>query len=278
MGDEIVTNSLSGKVVSSTYKGLLHFPKSLDSSSDKKDVYDGKGTKTSLQLGGYGSGAELTGDLKVTGNLNLTNNLTLNGALTIKDSISSVSSTKFNDITVLSSGNPVSLRSANQIETGNLRIRETTGDYELIFGNPDSQIDKNLFTLKVDTSTNNFFIKNVYSNQDIDSPFWINKTTGEVNIKKLKTDNISNSAVVNGANSNRNTIQVGSITMYAASAAPDGYLKCDGSVYSKNDYTSLYNVIGQNFKTLTTFDPLTGFQVPVIPDYSNNSIIYIIKW
>ena len=44
--------------------------------------------------------------------------------------------------------------------------------------------------------------------------------------------------------------------------APAGWLECDGSILSINLYTELYNVVGQNFKTSTTFNTLTGFQIP----------------
>jgi microcystin-dependent protein len=54
----------------------------------------------------------------------------------------------------------------------------------------------------------------------------------------------------------------GGVLMFAASGVPAGWLECDGSILSINLYSDLYNVVGQNFKTSTTFNTLTGFQIP----------------
>jgi hypothetical protein len=270
--------TLSGKRVSATYRGLLHFPRSIDETLSKQYVYDGNGTRSSLQIGGGSSGVGVDGDLNVNGGITLSRNASIYGILTINGGLTSNNTIQFNDLTIGKTSDPVTFRSLKQIETGNLRIRETTGDYEIIFGNPLNTSDSNLFTLKVDDRTNNFYIKNSYDVDDIEAPFWINRTTGEVNIRKLKTDAISNTKFVGTQNSNRNTIPVGQVTMFAASAAPAGWLKCDGSVYKQSDYMELYSLVKDNFKTLTTFDTATGFQIPLIPDHINNSIIYIIKW
>lgn len=270
--------SLSGRTVSSTYKGLLHFPHKVDVDLAKQYVYDGSGTKTSLQIGAGTNGIEIDGDIIVNGGSSVSNNLTIGGDLTINGNLSSKNAINLNDLTIGQSGSAVTLRALNQIQAGNVRIRETAGDYELIFGNPNNNTDPNIFTIKVDDTTNHFYIKNVYSDGDDNSPFWINKSTGEVNIKKLKTDNITNTVFADNKNANRNSVPVGEVKMFAASAAPDGYLKCDGSVYNKTNYVDLFNVIGQKFKTLTNFDTATGFQVPVIADLQTDSIIYIIKW
>lgn len=273
---EIETYSLSGKRVSETYRGLLHFPKGVDTSLSKQIIYDGNGTPTSLTVGGGAIGVDVSGNLSVEGNQKITGNLTVLKNLTLAGSANSVDNFKFNDVSILSANSPISFRSTNQIETGNLRIRETANNYELIFGNPTAQTP-NLFTFKVDNGTsNNLYIKNEYNTNDSDSPFWINRLTGEVNIKKLKTDSIQNNVNAGGKNANRNTVVPGTVIMYAASAAPDGYLKCDGTVYKISDYYDLYSIIKQDFKTLTNFDVVTGFQVPLIPDI--NKLIYFIKW
>jgi microcystin-dependent protein len=55
----------------------------------------------------------------------------------------------------------------------------------------------------------------------------------------------------------------GGVLMFAASGVPAGWLECDGSILPINSYTSLYEVVGQNFKADgTTFDTVTGFQIP----------------
>jgi len=40
---------------------------------------------------------------------------------------------------------------------------------------------------------------------------------------------------------------VGSVTMYAASSAPDGWLECDGSNVNRATFPNLFNVIGTTF-------------------------------
>ena len=67
--------SLSGKTVSSTYKSILHFPHSVDEYLAKQYVYDGNGTKTSLQIGAGNNGAEVDGDLIINGGSSVSKNL-----------------------------------------------------------------------------------------------------------------------------------------------------------------------------------------------------------
>ena len=57
-------------------------------------------------------------------------------------------------------------------------------------------------------------------------------------------------------------IPTGSVLMFAASGVPTGWLECNGSVLSINNYKNLYNVIGQNYKTLNTLNTLSSFQIP----------------
>lgn len=278
MAEETSNISLSGNSVSKTYRGILHFPKGIDSSLSRQIVYDGAGIQTSLTLGGGQIGAAIDGALDVSGSLSVGNNVTLGGNLTIGGSINSNTNITFNDISILSSGSNVSIRTSKGIESGYYRIREYYGNYELYFGNPNNIATPNLFTIKVDSTSNNLYIKHDYDAADSESPFYINRSTGEVYIKKLKTDNIANNLLSNGKNSYRNVVQPGTVLMYATTAVPDGYLKCDGSKYVISQYNDLYTVIGQSHKTLTTIDTTTEFQVPLIQDFKNNSIIYVIKW
>ena len=54
-------------------------------------------------------------------------------------------------------------------------------------------------------------------------------------------------------------VPVGGILWYAKDGIPDGYLKCDGSVISRVDYKSLFDVIGTVFGT---GDGSTTFALP----------------
>lgn len=74
--------------------------------------------------------------------------------------------------------------------------------------------------------------------------------------KKVTLEQIQNSVSVTVG------FPTGGIMMFAVSGVPAGWLECDGSVLPINNYTNLYNVIGQNYKTLNTFNVLSGFQIP----------------
>ena len=74
--------------------------------------------------------------------------------------------------------------------------------------------------------------------------------------KKVTLEQIQNSVSVTVG------FPTGGIMMFAVSGVPTGWLECDGSVLPINDYTNLHNVIGQNYKTLNTFNVLSGFQIP----------------
>jgi len=60
-----------------------------------------------------------------------------------------------------------------------------------------------------------------------------------------------------------NTAPIGSISIYAGSTAPDGYLLCDGSAVSRTTYESLYSVIGT---TYGEGDGSTTFNLPSLKD------------
>lgn len=67
----------------------------------------------------------------------------------------------------------------------------------------------------------------------------------------------------------------GSISMFAGSTAPNGYLLCDGSAISRTTYAGLYAVIGTTYGTgdgSTTFNlPNLKGKVPVGQDTSDTS-------
>jgi microcystin-dependent protein len=170
---------------------------------------------------------------------------------------------------VLSAGSSVSLRAPSAAEVGKLRIRETTSDYELLFGNP-TVTEKNLFSIIVKNDpTSNFYIKNSYSDVDVNAPLWINRTTGEVNIKSLRVNNIKTDPPPgtspppgqqeNYGDPNRNVLPAGMIVMFPVSGIPNGWLACDGKLHDKRSLPELFNVIGYNYSLVKSGNM---FQVP----------------
>jgi microcystin-dependent protein len=53
-------------------------------------------------------------------------------------------------------------------------------------------------------------------------------------------------------------IPAGTVTQYAGTTAPSGYLFCDGGNYLQTDYPSLYTAIGQNYSAGTTAGGVLG--------------------
>jgi microcystin-dependent protein len=274
MAEETSTN-LEGKRVSTTFRGLLHFPKSIDTTLSKQIVYDGVGTATALTLGGDTKGIDVSGPLTCTGGLSTggnfaaNGNTTIQGNATIQGDITLVDGGKINDIDIYSSASAVSLRAPNTSEVGKLRIRETASDYEMLFGNP-TVTEKNLFSIIVKNDTsNNLYIKNNYSDFDYNAPLWINRATGEVNIRTLRVNNIKtvlppgvstppNQESTYGP-SNRNVLPVGMIVMFPVSGVPSGWIPCDGKEHNKQTLPELFNVIGYNYSVSKSGDL---FQVP----------------
>lgn len=253
-----MANSLDSQEISVAYGGLLHFPVAIDATLSKQRVYDGTGMETSLQLGGGTTGADIDGPVNISGSTEIQSDLSLSGNAIIVGDISLVDGGSINDITIGSSGDTVSTRTLNTVEVGKLRIRESSNisdDYEIVFGNPTNEMP-NVFSIKVETDyTNNFYIKHKPDESDLLSPFWINQTTGEVNIKNLKVSNLMTSPnTENGlspgnqpADSKRNVVPVGSIVMYPALTVPDGWFECDGREINMTDYPELFNILQYNY-------------------------------
>ena len=252
MADIIATN-LAGKKVTETYKGVLHFDTALG--IDAKPVYDGAGTKTALSLGAFSDKAIIDGDLQVLNDLTISSNSSLVGNVSVGGDITLINGGSINDLIIGPSGDDISLRSLKTTEVSKLRIRESSTDYELIFGNP-TQTTSNLFSIIVKKdNTNNLYIKNNYSDPDVNAPLWINRSTGEVNIKSLIVNSFDNKGTAGGL------FPTGGIMMFSVSGVPTGWLECDGRDISINDYGALYGVIGQNYKTIT-LDTNSRFQIP----------------
>jgi hypothetical protein len=268
MAEEIASN-LAGKRVSTTFRGLLHFPKSISPSLAKQIVYDGSGTPSALTLGGDTMGMDISGPVSCTGSLSVAMDSTIIGNVTIGGDVVLTNGGKINDVSIYPPISSVSLRAPSAVEVGKLRIRETPSDYELLFGNP-TVTDKNLFSIIVKNNTsNNFYIKNNYSDLDINAPLWINRATGEVNIKLLNVTNIKTvpppgtdsppGQKENYGDPNRNVLPVGMICMFPVSGIPQGWIPCDGKQHDKRSLPELFNVIGYNYSVLKTGNL---FQVP----------------
>jgi hypothetical protein len=268
MAEEIASN-LTGKRVSTTFRGLLHFPKSIEPSLAKQVVHDGNGTPTALTLGGDTMGMDVSGPISSTGSISGAENLSIIGNTTIGGDVVLTNGGKINEVSILSSGSSVSLRAPSAAEVGKLRIRETSADYELLFGNP-TVTDKNLFSIIVKNDTaSNFYIKNSYSDVDINAPLWINRATGEVNIRVINTTKI-NTVPPPGTppppgqketygDPNRNVLPVGMICMFPSLGIPNGWIPCDGKRHDKRSLPELFSVIGYNYSVLKSGNE---FQVP----------------
>jgi hypothetical protein len=203
------------------------------------------------------SDSTLVGNVHVGGDLQVKKDLTVVGDITLTNG------GLINDLVVGSVGNNISLRSPKTTEVGKLRIRESETDYELLFGNP-TVTPQNLFSIIVKKDgSNNLYIKNNYSDPDISAPLWINRATGEVNIKMLNVGGFRNDINIDGSTTNRGggLFPTGGIMMFTVAGIPTGWLECDGRDLSINEYNVLYGVIGQNYKTNSGLAN-TRFQIP----------------
>ena len=256
MADTVATN-LSGQKIRETYKGVLHFDSALGSAI--KPLYDGAGTQTALRLGTAIDGAIIDGDLQVLNDLTISSNSNLIGNVTVGGDITLSNGGSINDLIINPSGDDISLRSLKNTEVGKLRIRESTTDYELIFGNP-TQTTTNLFSIIVKKdNTNNLYIKNNYGDPDDTAPLWINRATGEVNIKSLRVNSFDNKGA---STTGGGLYPTGGIMMFTVSGVPTGWLECDGRDLSISDYGVLHAVIGQNYTTNSGLDTNSRFQIP----------------
>lgn len=260
---ETISTNLSGKKVRETYKGILHFDSGLQ--NDIKSVYDGAGTKTSLTLGVDGKGATINGDVLLQKSVVISNDATIISNLSVGGNVFLQNGGNINNLEVKSLNDSVTVRSLNTAEVGKLRIRETNTDYELIFGNP-TLAEPNIFSIIVKKDgTNNLYIKNNYNGSDNSSPLWIDRSTGAVNIGTLNVgaiNNISTGGTGGTTSANRNTIPAGAIMMFSSATIPQGWLECDGSEQFISDYRDLYTVIQQIYKTNSSLDETSKFQLP----------------
>ena len=283
MAEEIASN-LVGKRISRTFRGLMHMPHSIDTTTfEKQIVYDGQGTPTALTLGGINMGADISGDVSISRSLSVSQNFSLTGNAAIGGNVTLLSGGTINDVTINNVGSEVSLRSLNGLEAGKVRIRESTENFELIYGNPNIiNNNRNLFTLKVNNDlSRNFYIKNDYFQPDLFSPLWINRATGEVNIRYLKVSKIVTipdpkdpvgppTVFPRTPDAHRNEVPIGMIAIFPVSAysgatspntMPDGWIECDGSLYDTALFPELFAIIKWNYSSGTVIGS-SKFAVP----------------
>jgi microcystin-dependent protein len=94
-----------------------------------------------------------------------------------------------------------------------------------------------------------------------------------LNISTIGNLNITGNLNVGGAINHPDVAPVGSILMYAASSAPNGWLLCDGTIHPNIDYPELQQIIQYNFggNGTTTFavpDMRARFPVGIGTGYS----------
>lgn len=82
----------------------------------------------------------------------------------------------------------------------------------------------------------------------------LNENTSVAEINKVTDDNMNE--IKNTINTNT---PVGSISLFAGTTAPTGWLICDGSAVSRTTYANLFSVIGT---TYGTGDGSTTFNIP----------------
>lgn len=252
---EDTAQNLVGKRISTTFRGLLHLPHSIDIvyPNQKQIIYDGQGTPTSLNIAASGYGAEVYGDLSITKSIiigtNLINNgnISTTGSLSVNGNISLLSGGHLNDIYIPENSNTLSLSAPNALDIGKINLIETASDYEINFGS------NKLFSIYVKkNSPNNLYIKSSGTSNENDSPLWINTLTNEVNIANLRLSSIATNPTPTtpvGTDLYRNVIPVGSILMFPSLTIPNGWFECNGDEKSRTLYGELYNVLGYTYGT-----------------------------
>ena len=80
-----------------------------------------------------------------------------------------------------------------------------------------------------------------------------------LNLETNSLVKIVNGSIITVVDSVSAGIPTGSITPFAGSTPPNGYLLCDGRAVSRSDYSDLFNVIGTNYGV---GDGSTTFNLP----------------
>jgi len=198
----------------------------------------GIGISKNLNVGGS---SEFTGTITTRNILPEQNNLRDIGATATK--YANVYATTFiGNLTGNVSGT-VSGRAGSADKLTSATTFRLTGDVtasDIIF---DGQVGGSLKTFT--TTIANTIISgktNVASSQN-DDEFIINRVTGATGLKKISVQNLLAAVPVT---------PIGLISPYAGTAAPTGWLLCDGSEILISAYTQLYNVLGTTYKASPT--------------------------
>jgi microcystin-dependent protein len=105
---------------------------------------------------------------------------------------------------------------------------------------------------------------------DITGTTWLSRTSDasiEVGDKVWAVQQGEVVIVAGRLNSVDSLVPVGSVTTYAGSTAPDGWLEADGSAVSRTTYARLYAVCG------TTYGPGDGSTTFNLPNLRNNVVV-----
>ncbi len=198
----------------------------------------GIGISKNLNVGGS---SEFTGTITTRNILPEQNNLRDIGATATK--YANVYATTFiGNLTGNVSGT-VSGRAGSADKLTSATTFRLTGDVtasDIIF---DGQVGGSLKTFT--TTIANTIISgktNVASSQN-DDEFIINRVTGATGLKKISVQNLLAAVPIT---------PIGLISPYAGTAAPTGWLLCDGSEILISAYTQLYNVLGTTYKASPT--------------------------
>ena len=252
---EETTSILVGKRVSTTFRGLLHVPRSLTNINTKSIVYDGAGSPTSLAVSYSGYGVDITGDLNITNSLIVSGGFTVQGDFNTSSNINFLTGGKINDLYINPTNSAYSLCAVSGIGATSFAILSSPNDYELNFS------DSKIYSIYVKKSLpNNLYIKPQAKTEN-ESPFWIDTVNNEVNIRNLRISNIKTNTTTGTPNKTdlyRNVVPVGCIMMFPSLTVPAGWFECNGFQYDTNEYAELFAVVGYTYGTGTG----TNFRIP----------------
>lgn len=260
---EETTSSLVGKRISSTFRGLLHTPHSLDpiNPSTKQLVYDGQGSATSLNIASSGYGAQIIGGLSVTKGLSVLSDINLTGKLIVTDDINSDKDIllngggNINDVYFYSSASTVSLSAPAALNIGKINlIPYSTDNYEINF---DTNKYFSIYVKK--NSPRNLYVKTDINADESKSPLFIEHDTNIVNISSIRVSEVitrPTAKTPGGTNLYRSVIPVGAIMCFPTLAVPLGWFGCDGAEKDIALYGELFDLLqytygqgsGTNFK------------------------------
>lgn len=206
----------------------------------------GIGIAKNLNVGGA---SEFTGTITTRNIIPEQNNLRDIGASATK--YANVYATTFiGNVTGNVSGT-VSGRAGSSDKLTSATTFRLTGDVtasDIIF---DGQVGGSLKTFTTTIANTIISGKTGVASSQNDDEFIINRVTGATGLKKISVQNLLAAVPIT---------PIGLISPYAGSAAPTGWLLCDGSEILISAYTQLYNVLGFTYKA----SPTSGYFA--IPD------------